>query len=261
MFVVAAHEAVLRRLGLTSVDRVRAYEGELVKNQRGRRDILRIRTTDEAGRPLTLYLKRTFRPYLKDGLWSLLSRGEVWSMSRKEWENLRALNQAGVPTVLPVAFGDECTALCERFSFIITQAAPASRTVADLLGEETDRVLRRRVLGAMAKVVRRMHDAGLASPDLFARHFFVDPAAGEPRFWLIDMARLDRQWPMGKAMRARDLASLNVSVPLRNATARERVAFLRAYDGQVDRDLVGLIRRRAGKLIRRSQHKVFDRNA
>jgi len=47
-----------------------------------------------------------------------------------------------------------------------------------------------------------MHDAGLFTPDLFARHIFVD---GD-RFALIDMARLDNVRPRATCSIKRDRA-------------------------------------------------------
>jgi hypothetical protein len=53
--------------------------------------VLRIPVTDLNGRALTLYLKRTWKSYKKDGLFSLLQHGRVWSISRCEWENSKRL--------------------------------------------------------------------------------------------------------------------------------------------------------------------------
>ena len=93
---IAKHAALLEKLGLSTLAGVKAFRGELIKNHKGRRDIWRIRTTDADGRGLVLFLKRSWKPYKKDGLTSLLRRGRVWSISRQEWENSRALEAAGL---------------------------------------------------------------------------------------------------------------------------------------------------------------------
>jgi heptose I phosphotransferase len=248
---------VLNPLGLGSLDQVKAFQGELVKNHRGRRDILRIRTKDVEGRPLVLYLKRNWRPYKKDGLTSLLKRGRLWSISRQEWENSRALLNAGITIARPVAFGEETGLLWEKFSFLLTEAATGGQTLAGFLKNCRDPAARRRVFEELATEIRRFHYAGFATPDLFTRHLFVDAAATPPRFCWIDMARLDRQQPVSKKLRARDLAALNITAPLRFVSARERLRFLRLYAGSVDRDLFHAIKQRTEYLLRRKKFQDF----
>lgn len=87
MFVTSHHGPVLKQLGLGSLEQVKMFKGDLIKNHRGRRDILRIRTPDAEGRELVLFLKRNWRPYKKDGIASVLRHGRPRSISREEWEN------------------------------------------------------------------------------------------------------------------------------------------------------------------------------
>jgi tRNA A-37 threonylcarbamoyl transferase component Bud32 len=251
MVVIEKHRRVLEKLGLATLAQVKNFRGELVKDHHGRRDIFRIVTQDETGRPLTLFLKRNWHPYKKDGLASLLRHGAVRSIARQEWENMQALEAAGVRCAGRVACGEECGPLWERFSFLVTEAAAGQQTLERFLHECRDRVERRRVLEALAAQVRRMHDAGLSSPDLYTRHIFVDTRGAEPEFCLIDMVRLDRRRPLPPRLRARDLAVLNLTAPLRVISATERVRFLRAYAGNVDRTLVALVARRVEYLLKR----------
>ncbi len=256
MFVIAKYHDLLRQLGLDSLEAVRRFQGELIKNHKGRRDIFRVETG--AGRErLVFFLKRNWQPYKKDGLHSLCTRGEVWSQSRTEWENAQALARAGIGVAEPVAFGEDCGLLWEKFSFILTAAAPGDVTLDEFLRTCRDNAARRRVFDALAREIRRMHDAGLASPDLFARHIFLE-LGREPRFCLIDMARLDRRKALPLKLRARDLAALHVTAPLRFVSARERMMFLREYGDA--RDLAPLIQARAGHLLtRRKFGEFFER--
>jgi hypothetical protein len=112
------------------------------------------------------------------------------------------------------------------------------------------------VADALALAIRKMHDAGLASPDLFMRHIFVERGA-EPKFSLIDMARLDRQQPLSPRLRARDLAALNVTAPLRFVSSDERRRFFKVYGG--DTSLKDLERRRMEHLLKRKKFAEFSR--
>ena len=258
MIEIALHKSVLECVGLATLEDVSRYQGTLVTDLRGRRDILRIDTADEAGQSLTLFLKRIYKPYKKDGIRSLLKRGKVWSLARQEWHNMQALNRHGFPTAELVAFGEEVGPFWERFSFILTKAAPASETVEDFLKGSVDRARRSVVLRSMARQMREMHDAGLASPDCFARHFFVRMEGDAARFWLIDMARLDVRPPLTLKLRARDLAALHASVPMRYVSSGERMRFLREYGGgTVRHDLLARVMDRTRELLNRSKFEGF----
>ncbi|HOY58285.1 MAG TPA: lipopolysaccharide kinase InaA family protein [Verrucomicrobiota bacterium] len=261
MVVIARHRAVLERLHLGTVAEVKAFSGPLVKNHRGHRDILRIVTTDDDGKPLTLFLKRNWKPYRKDGLISLLRHGRVWSVSRQEWANGLALEEAGLRTAPRVAYGEECGPAWEKFSFILTEAADGRHTIRDFLRDCHDAARRRRVLDALAVEIGKMHAAGLASPDLFTRHLFVEDAAARPRFCLIDMARLDARRSLSMRHRARDLAALHVTAPLRLATVRERLRFARIYAGHDARALLKCIGRRTRRLLKRRKFRDFFASA
>jgi tRNA A-37 threonylcarbamoyl transferase component Bud32 len=230
VFVIARYHDLLRQLGLDSIEGVKAFTGELIKNHKGRRDIQRVRAD---GGAMVFYLKRNWRPYKKDGLRSFFTRGQVWSQSRVEWENSLALQRAGICVAKPIACGEECGLLWEKFSFIITAAAEGEMTLDDFLRTNRDAEERARVIDTLAREIRKMHDTGLASPDLFTRHIFIE-RGHEPKFCLIDMARLDRRKRLSSKLRARDLAALNITAPLRFVSKEERRTFLEAYGGHAE---------------------------
>ncbi len=246
MIEIVKHRAALEALGLTTLAGVKAYTGQPLKTHGGKRDVFRIEIPGA-----TLFLKRNWRPHKKDGLGSLLRHGEVRSVARREWENCLRLQRAGIRTAELVAYGEECGPLWEKFSFIITEAAPG-QPLSEFLepgGTGVSPVSSTQSAGrtagkpvalveALAREIRKMHDAGLFSPDLFARHIFVD---GD-RFTLIDMARLDG----GPA--ERDLAALNVTLPLRQVCAKQRLQFLKVYGRP---ELFRPIQRRVRYLLKR----------
>jgi hypothetical protein len=252
MLVIANYQEALRPLGLDTMEGVKSFRGELIKNHKGRRDIQRI-TTQAGGQPLVLFLKRIWRPYKKDGFTSLLTRGAVWSLSRVEWENSLALQRAGIAVAEPVAFGEECGPFWEKFSFILTAAARGEMTVEQFLQTNSEPAERQQVFDALAHFVRKMHDAGLASPDLFTRHLFLTRGA-EPQFCLIDMARLDRRKKLTSVLRARDLAELHVTAPRRFMTTPERLRFLEIYGAT---ELQPRIEARARYLLQRKKFSDF----
>jgi hypothetical protein len=254
VFVIAKHHELLRQLGLDTMEGVKKFKGELIKNHKGRRDIQRVSGSSSGGSGMTFFLKRNWQPYKKDGMKSLFTRGAVWSQSRIEWENSLALQRAGVSVAEPIAFGEECGLFWEQFSFILTASARGETTLDEFLRAPKQPGERRHVFDLLAHEIRKMHDAGLASPDLFTRHVFVQCGA-EPKFCLIDMARLDRRRKLPASLRARDLAALNVTAPLRFVSTRERLRFLELYG--TDRRLRRLIIKRTRHLLMRKKFADF----
>ncbi len=256
MVTIAKYHDLLRQLGLDTIEGVKKFQGKMVKDRGGRRDIQKVILPHGNGSDTVLFLKRNWQPHKKDGLKSLLTRGEVWSQSRIEWENILALQRGGIAVAEPVACGEECSPLWENFSFILTNAARGEVTLHEFIRTCRDNRERRRVFDALAKWVREIHDAGFASPDLFTRHIFLE-RGDAPRFCLIDMARLDRKRTSTSKARARDLAALNVTSPLRFVSTHERLQFLKSYHG--DRQLRNSIFKKTRYLLKRKKFADFAR--
>ena len=256
MFTIAKYHDLLRQLGLDTIEGVKSFKGKMLKRRGGRRDIQQITLPNNHGPEIVLYLKRNWQPHKKDGLHSLMTRGEVWSQCRVEWENSLALQRNGIAIAEPVACGDECSLLWENFSFILTEAADGEMTLYDFIQTCRESRERRPVFDALAKWLRKFHDAGFASPDLFTRHIFLKRGEA-PKFCLIDMARLDQEDYIPPRLRARDLAALNISAPMRFLDARERLQFLKAYGG--DEKLQHGIVKRTAYLLARNKFRDFAR--
>lgn len=257
MIVTAKYKSLLEELDLTTLDKIKVFTGTGAFIKRHRyRDVLKFVAT-LGGNSLVFFLKRDWKGSKKAGLLSVLKHGAAWSVSRVEWENYLALEHAKLQTAELVAYGEECGLLWERFSFIITRAASGDQTLGQFLRESRVRESRRHVIEALAREIRKMHDAGLAAPDLFTRHIFLDRQGAVPRFSFIDLARLDRKGNISLKRRARDLAALNITAPLRHVSAFERVRFLRTYAGKLDKRLARLVEKRMRHIAARQKFKDF----
>lgn len=255
VIVIEKHGPVLARLGLSTLEQFKNFDAEVI--QPDRREVLRIQTTDAEGRPLLLFLKRNWRSSKKNGLASLLRHGRVRSLAREEWENFKIVQRAGLRTAGLVAYAEECGPLWEKFSCLLTEAAAGPDNLEQFLQQARPPGERRRIFDALAREVRRMHEAGVATPDFWSRHIFFDAAAVEPVFCFIDLARLDCGQPLPRHARVRALASLNVSAPMRLVSWRERLRFLRLYVGRRDRALVKAIQQRTQRLLARNKYPDF----
>lgn len=252
MVVRKRYKPVLAELGLTDLAGVEAAEGALVKDQRGKRDVLRL-----TARGRVYFLKRIRRTKAIQTLETLLTRRRLRSLAGIEWDNLVLLRRHRIRVAEPIAFGERIRFLRERFSFILVGAAPGEIDLRDFVEQETDPTRRRLVLDELAAMARRLHDAGFATPDLFARHLFIQWRNGRPRFTLIDMARLDRSRRINRTLRARDLAGLNSSLPHHLVSPADRLRFLHRYCGCRDHDMLLAVRRRMEHLLRRNKRLDF----
>jgi len=90
---------------------------------------------------------------------------------------------------------------------------------------------------------------------LFTRHIFVARGPSQ-KFCLIDMARMDRRKALPESLRARDLAALHVTAPLRFVSTPERQRFLEVYGASAS--LRELISRRAEHLLTRRKFADFS---
>ena len=258
MVTIERHHTLLEKLGLSTLSGVKSFQGEMIEQAAGRRDVQRIKTTDESGGELVMYLKRQWRSDRKQALLSLLKRGRLWSVARVEWENARTLQAAGFHTAARVACGDEISLLGERFSFLLTEAAAGPVTLDQFIRVCDDPARRRKVFDKLAQQLRQLHQRGLSMPDLFARHIFFAPEAEPVEFCFIDVARLERSRGFSIKQRARALAALNVTAPLRFVSARERVRFLRVYAGDEElRRLVAGIACRTTRMLKRKRYHDF----
>lgn len=189
MLVVAQHQEALRQLGLDTLEGVKRYTGDLIKNHKGQRDIQRIRTAAN-GHPLVLF-KRNWKPYKKDGFSSLLTRGVVWSQSRTEWENLLALQKAGLSVAGP---GGLRRGVRPALGKVLIHSHRLGR------GRNDSRRVSKELSGRRG-TEDGFHGAGadhspdarrLINSDPFTRHLFLTRGP-VPKFCLIDMALMDRK--------------------------------------------------------------------
>jgi len=228
----------LRREGLDSVEGAFAYSGgqDLLKAGLGHRRRTRLKITDKTGREHELYLKR----YEREGLWARLRRWWTYGLRTSpagvEFDNIEALQAAGVPTMQAVICGQQWGCLDARRSYLIVTAVPG-RKLEQCMAEFLDRNAEnpeaiRGFTVALGRLVARLHAAGYVHRDLYSAHVFLDERHGSTELYLIDLARVFA--PRFRRMRwwIKDLAQVKYSMPQRRWVEGYWGLFLREYLGR-----------------------------
>jgi heptose I phosphotransferase len=194
------------------------------------------------GHAMTLYMKqqRTQGSALAMTRW--LRNADAGSPTQ-EWENLLAMQRAGLPTADPVAAGHRQLSDGSRESFVMTLGLHDYRPLDDVCRERFAARLdaatlryKRALIRAAADLTRRLHASGFNHRDYYLCHMFVREGDGPPTLRLIDLQRCGWWWHVPYRYRVKDLAALHYSSLATPLTDRDRVRFFLWYAGERRRD-------------------------
>ncbi len=197
--------------------------GRLANRKSGRRKELYAVALGDGGAPD--HLLKVNR-YTGLDAWLHRLRG---SKARREALRAREVARRGIPTPLPVAWGERSAGGRLRACFLLV---PLLHGVTDLEGLERDPEPttreRRGLARAFGALARRAHDAGVFQDD-FAPNNFLARRGAPPELWMIDFERVRlRRRSVSERERLHMLGKLERRLP--GAGAAERVEFLRAYE-------------------------------
>jgi tRNA A-37 threonylcarbamoyl transferase component Bud32 len=165
------------------------------------------------------------------------------SKARSEYEHAREVAARQVPTFEPLALGERCRASAARDSFLITRALPETRPLHFFLENTLSQWpmlrrtrLRQRLAVALARLLARMHDAGIAHHDLHPGNLLLRlDAEDRPELFLIDLHAVRIGAPLSWRARRANLIMLNRWFSLRSERT-DRLRFWRAYSGIEDQE-------------------------
>ncbi|MCP4668007.1 MAG: hypothetical protein GY849_16785 [Deltaproteobacteria bacterium] len=224
-------EAFLRSLDLNCLDDFIQLRGQVVDRNRKSR-VHRISLGSPAR---TCYLK-LHRGYVKRS-WRSLFRPRI--LVERELANLMHYARAGFDALEPVAWGRRLRKRGGE-SFLLVAELEGYRSLQEWLsnrGLASDSSGRRSLRESVARMLARMHQAGLAHIDLFSWHIFLKPQGDAFLALPIDLerSRIKGPWPWSSRRilekQAHDLAVLHLTVPWPQVGYRERMRFFLHYRG------------------------------
>jgi heptose I phosphotransferase len=212
-----------------------------------------------------LYLKKHRQRTWWTRLRAKLAAGVGPNAARTEARQTAALGALGIEVMPLVAYGERLRADGLLESFVVTEELAGYRELQDFLrrrfpprsAAEPPRGELRRIVLAVAEIVRRLHEAGYNHRDLYCCHFLIrEPAAGEFDIRLIDLQRVQRRRWFRRRWIIKDLAQLAYSAPRDRVGCQDQIALVRRYLGvrklrPRDKRLLGAVLRKVRAMQRR----------
>lgn len=210
---------------------VEQLEGEVFRELEARRTL----RTEVAGQGYFVKIHRGvgWGEILKN--WVTLKRPVLGA--DQEWNAIHALTAAGVPTMTAVAYGERGANPANRHSFIITEELAPTVSLEDFSRDWPQKppapTLKWALIAEVARMTRRMHQAGVNHRDCYICHFLLHtdqpPTPERFRLSLIDLHRAQIRSSVPARWRDKDLAGLYFSALNIGLTRGDKLRFLREY--------------------------------
>lgn len=192
--------------------------------------------------------------------------------ARNEWQALTRLQAAGIPSLIPVGFGERGINPARRLSFIVTKELAGTVQLDDFLRTHPDLAFtsKVRLVEAVARMARALHQQGLNHRDLYLCHFMLDPIVlacpakpARSLLHLVDLHRAQLRKKVPFRWLVKDLASIYFSAMDLGITPKDIARFLQIYFDrplgwvmQHQRKLLRAVTLRAEQLYQREQRLI-----
>jgi tRNA A-37 threonylcarbamoyl transferase component Bud32 len=181
---------------------------------------------------LSFYLKHYRTWDLRSRLRQLIRPAKA----RMEFDRALAVAARQVPTTVPLAVGERRHGPIAGESFLLTRSLEDARPLGVFLEQTVpgwaptrQAQFRQRLAWALGVLIARLHDAGIAHPDLHAGNLLLRLDLGDrPHLYLIDLHAVRLARPLGWRASRENLVILNRWFILR-ASRGDRLRFWLAY--------------------------------
>lgn len=174
-----------------------------------------------------------------------------------EYHAIRLLEQVGVPTMTPCAYGSYGSNPAKIESFIITAELTDTISLEDYCVEwaKTPPAFRQKsaLIRQVARMAATMHDSGLNHRDCYICHFLLKKETLDD-LYVIDLHRAQRRTQIPWRYRVKDVAGLYFSAMDIGLTRRDLLRFMAVY-GHHNPKFWHSVQATAKKLYRKVHHK------
>lgn len=182
-----------------------------------------------------------------------------------EWRAISRLEKLGIPTTPAIAYGVRGCSPARLQSFLVTADLGAITSLETLCADWQEHPpaarFKRRLLIAVARLARTLHEGGMNHRDFYICHICLDDerrAMDEIYLYLIDLHRVGIRSRIHPADRMKDMAALYFSAMDADLTVRDYLRVLKHYRQMplrqifaAERDFWRQVARRAARLYRK----------
>ncbi len=241
-------------------------EGKLFKKNRFR-SVVRITLQDDNGKDHIFHLKRHHPPFLTR-IKSIFTGFTVPDGAENEWEKILRLEEIGIHTMTPVAFGAVRKGGLPYRALTMTEHLYGAEKLEHFLPDRfrgevlspAKLTFKRRIIRETARWAARFHNAGFYHQDFYLGHIFILPGDGETfTLHLIDLQRVQESSRIRPSRVLKDLAQINFSaLQLYCLTRTDRMRFIHAYLGRsrLTEEDKKLIYKMESKTLKIARHTV-----
>ena len=211
--------------------------GELFKKNRYR-SVVRVFLKDTDGKSHIFHLKKHHPPFLARCK-SLFTGFRILDGGENEWSKLLRLEEIGISTMTPVAFGTIRKWGLPYRALTVTEHLYGAEKLEDYLPAIFgDRVTlpglvsyKRKIMTGTALWARKFHGSGFHHQDFYLGHIFIKPEKGDDfTLHMIDLQRVREPRVLRKSRVIKDLAQINYSaMQVACITQADRLRFIKAY--------------------------------
>ena len=221
------------KFDLKSFDDFFDYSGGKTIDKNNKRNV-RILTLGDGPDLKTFFMKRFHNPHYKDMLGAWYKFGQPTSQAAVEWNNAHLLLSHGIGTYQPVCFGEQKRWGLEKKSFFVTEKLNSTELVEFISRRwlKLGQIQQQKIITAIAKLIRRIHNQNIVLPDLCVWHVFIHEDCLNDRCQLsvIDLHRMSRNVQDQNKM-IKDLGKFYWSMSGKYFDNELKDLFLNAYMG------------------------------
>jgi len=181
--------------GLATFEDFFNYPGPERETESSNRDVYPI-TINKGNNSNMFFIKRFHCPQIDDIFSTWHNFGKFITQAKVEWSNASLLESNNINTYKPVCFGERTIWGIERKSFIVTEQL-TSTDFKEFVSQrwlELERPHQEKIITAIAKLIRKVHDLNISFPDLYVWHIFIsqDSINNQCQLSFIDLHRMRR---------------------------------------------------------------------
>lgn len=150
------------------------------------------------------YIKRYHYIPMKKRVQQLVSFKKAYYDAFDEWESILAFHHHNIPTMEPIAVARYGRRTCV-LTLGITNYIRASEVFHSFVSRDFQ--LKRDLIGGLANIAAKLHNANMSHQDFYLVHFFITGKYYE-NIYLIDLQRVVKEPSLALRWRIKDLAQL-----------------------------------------------------